>query len=864
MGVFTVRAPDGNEYDVTAPDTATDQEVLAYAQATYGKAPPIGNKSSQEAIEALTKTYAHTIEPGIQYLQGLAPTAVQGLGNIAGTLVSGGDTKFAEELGQDWASKIPQIPITDIGVQKQEALGHYLQQSKEKGGDVAATMSPIARFNEPLARGLGEVVGELGPQALLFGGARRMAGIKPKITPEALGAARKAMEQQPPPMTPPPSGGPMKALPDLTTDPRFIQDQLSREGVPPPVETPPGELNYPPIMGMEQSVLPLKGTMPFKDAPEPVYRPPFTLEGNYERLQEPPRPTGEPQPSPLTSLEPRDTTSANALRAAQTERLALLEQEASAAMRRGDMPGAEAAKAERDTLLAKDTIETTDFPLRQEELIKLRENYERWIKQAEQEGNTKLVEELKTQFAEELPDYGVRSPREAVGMQPLYEQGMGTRLPVESSQRPLLGSPGTWGERNPYAPAADAASLRIGGRFAKQAGPGGKQGGAIDFTFRKGEGKEIPIEDRIRIFTKQSTSLDLDLGHLLEQEKQARAKGDLNAVRALGSEIEATQKMLDRVNLGLAKTEELQKRTKAPVIPLGLTKKGESQKGSIGFDKDKEFEAFKAKLPAPFKSQAKALYRAVRDELKAKATLIPEVEQSFSQEAVKGIPGLKNVVDMWGDKVRPAEEFIPDLLKYPGGDAKVPFYTAGARMAAMRTEHPLHIYIAKLGTTAQHEAHRLKIEKISDEKTGIAPKITELRRNDPEAFLRDWEAMWKKEGTGEGVKGPLATPLRELLDWSHDYLNDVLKLMGRKPVHKRGNYLPGGPTGEFRFSVRDKVTGEFIKNVGHDNRWAANKLYDEFSKNPAYVVSRVEHTTPVSRESRIGTMEDLDRKSTRL
>src|SRR3990167_2071587 len=649
MGVFTVRAPDGNEYDITAPDTATDQEVLAYAQANYGKAPPIGDKSSQEAIEALTKTYAHTIEPGIQYLQGLAPTAVQGQGNIAGTLVSGGDTKFAEELGQDWASKVPQIPITNIGVQKQKALGHYLDKIKKFGGDVLQSprailpgpmglldlVNRLTNTNEPSARGAGELFGELGPQAAIFGVAGKMAGVKPKITPEALEAARKAMEQQPPPMTPPPSGGPMKALPDLTTDPRFIQDQLSREGVPPPVETPQVELNYPPIMGMEQPVLPLKGTVPFKDAPEPVYRPPFTLEGNYERLQEPPRPTGEPQPSPLTSLEPRDTTSANALRAAQTERLALLEQEASAAMRPGDLPGAEAAKAERNALLAKDVIETVD-------------------------GSTLGLEGQARRNPFIIPE------------EPLP--------PIESSQRPLLGSPGTWGERNPYAPAADAASLRIGGRFAKQAGPGGKQGGAIDFNFRKGEGKEIPIEDRIRIFTKQSTSLDIDLGHLLEQEKQARAKGDLNAVRALGSEIEATQKMLDRVNLGLAKTEELQKRTKAPVIPLGLTKKGESQKGSIGFDKDKEFEAFKAKLPAPFKSQAKALYRAVRDELKAKATLIPEVEQSFSQEAVKGIPGLKNVVDMWGDKVRPAEEFIPDLLKYPGGDAKVPFYTAGVRI----------------------------------------------------------------------------------------------------------------------------------------------------------------------------------------
>lgn len=35
MPTFIVTAPDGNEYEVDAPEGATQDEVLAYAQANY-------------------------------------------------------------------------------------------------------------------------------------------------------------------------------------------------------------------------------------------------------------------------------------------------------------------------------------------------------------------------------------------------------------------------------------------------------------------------------------------------------------------------------------------------------------------------------------------------------------------------------------------------------------------------------------------------------------------------------------------------------------------------------------------------------------------------------------------------------------
>src|SRR3990167_129970 len=157
------------------------------------------DEKSIDATEALKKTYAHTVEPGIQYLQGLAPMAVQGLGNIVGTVVSGGDTKFATELGEEWSGKVPQIPSTDIGKEKMEALQHYIGKMKEGGGDIGARLSPMFGFNEPLTRGVGELIGELGPLAAVFGAARRGAGGRPQVTPEEMEAGRRARQPAPPP-----------------------------------------------------------------------------------------------------------------------------------------------------------------------------------------------------------------------------------------------------------------------------------------------------------------------------------------------------------------------------------------------------------------------------------------------------------------------------------------------------------------------------------------------------------------------------------------------------------------------------------------------------------------------------------------
>ena len=56
MPVYTITAPDGKEYDVTAPEGATQEQVLAYAKANYsGAATPAAPAAAPEAPSMLSQ-----------------------------------------------------------------------------------------------------------------------------------------------------------------------------------------------------------------------------------------------------------------------------------------------------------------------------------------------------------------------------------------------------------------------------------------------------------------------------------------------------------------------------------------------------------------------------------------------------------------------------------------------------------------------------------------------------------------------------------------------------------------------------------------------------------------------------------------
>ena len=82
MATFTVTAPDGKEYDITAPEGATQEQVLAYAQQNYKPTPQrsiaedIGRQvglTARAGITGLTAIPAMMADPlaaGINQLMG--------------------------------------------------------------------------------------------------------------------------------------------------------------------------------------------------------------------------------------------------------------------------------------------------------------------------------------------------------------------------------------------------------------------------------------------------------------------------------------------------------------------------------------------------------------------------------------------------------------------------------------------------------------------------------------------------------------------------------------------------------------------------------------------------------------------------
>lgn len=135
MPTYTITAPDGKEYDVTAPEGATQEQVLAYAKANYAaKEPSLASKA---------------LKVGEDIVRGVADTATFG---------------FADEL----AAKVDELRGKGT---YEENLAAQRQRDKEAGmggiaGQVAgAFMSPLGGVIGAGAKAVSPVV-KLAPEGI--------------------------------------------------------------------------------------------------------------------------------------------------------------------------------------------------------------------------------------------------------------------------------------------------------------------------------------------------------------------------------------------------------------------------------------------------------------------------------------------------------------------------------------------------------------------------------------------------------------------------------------------------------------------------------------------------------------------------
>lgn len=618
---------------------------------------------------------------------------------------------------------------------------------------------------------------------------------------------------------------PVAAIPDMTTDPRFIQDQLSREGVPPemPGEAPP-PVAYPPIEGMETPSI--QGAPKFEPTAPPTARDPVTIEGNYERIGEQ-RP---PEQAPLGVADP--------------------------SWKHNIQDPTRLAEQARQAEIAPRT--PTDIPLTSE---------------------TPLEGSIEAQAALNRPA-GIADDAALEPKAPPPPEMVKTGTP-EMGQLPF----------EPYAPGAGGEQARIGGqmagRFPEEVRPIEKtqewmrnpERGAILFPFKEGDkGKRIPILGRRDALERQKAPLEADMDHLTQQYRDAKAAGDMGAVRALGPELDATQKALDRIQLDLMSIEKTTSQPKADVIPFGKGPGGK-QAGGINLfgKKDPEFEAFKASLPKPLQKYAKSVWEEQKQPPKIDLT-----PNEHAVDAMKGMRGIDKVVKDWGNNVLPVPEAKAEMLRFPAEskpleinlgkrtiqpgklrDAIFNNFEAGARMAAMHTDNPLIRYAAKVVTSTDYFVRQLKISKISDKDTGIKPFTEQLSKQDKQATIEAMQAILDNEGradislTGQdGVRGAFIDRWRKDLDDAWTYVNDIrVNVMGKKPLPARANYWPASWPYEFRFDVFDK-DGNLLARDGAHNRGEARQIREKYLKE-GVTVTEITHRPTKSLKAEIFDLEQL-------
>ena len=99
MATFIVTAPDGKEYEIEAPEGASEAQVLAYAKENYSKPPEQAQRSFPQEIG---RQLGLTARAGITGLTAvptmLAEPLAAGVNAIAGRQVMGSPTQGVQSL----------------------------------------------------------------------------------------------------------------------------------------------------------------------------------------------------------------------------------------------------------------------------------------------------------------------------------------------------------------------------------------------------------------------------------------------------------------------------------------------------------------------------------------------------------------------------------------------------------------------------------------------------------------------------------------------------------------------------------------------------------------------------------------------
>ncbi len=175
MAKYRITSPDGQKYDITAPDNATQEQVMEYAKKQFASQEPEQQKDPNAELKSPVTGMRSALDATASVASGAVAAPVSGLAGIAGAVLPG-----PQGQGADWQQKT------------QQALTY---QPQTQGGQqiVNAVSAPFAALAGKADQAGGAVTDATGSPAL---GAATNAAVQavPAVAGKVLGRARPTIE----------------------------------------------------------------------------------------------------------------------------------------------------------------------------------------------------------------------------------------------------------------------------------------------------------------------------------------------------------------------------------------------------------------------------------------------------------------------------------------------------------------------------------------------------------------------------------------------------------------------------------------------------------------------------------------------
>ncbi len=192
MTTYVITAPDGQEYEIEAPEGATEAQALAYFQQNWDGKKQAESEFIKKELTSPLRKIGGIAEAGAQMLTGIPAAAIGGLRGLGG-LATGESGEEATAAAQALQRGLTYEPRLEEGQRAAEIAAMPMELASKAAG-WAGSQSEIARLLGPKAQAAAETIGEVAPAiaGTLYGGraALKSASVKPPTAPAPVRAIR--------------------------------------------------------------------------------------------------------------------------------------------------------------------------------------------------------------------------------------------------------------------------------------------------------------------------------------------------------------------------------------------------------------------------------------------------------------------------------------------------------------------------------------------------------------------------------------------------------------------------------------------------------------------------------------------------